>query len=180
MRQLNILAFSGSIRNQSINSGLIRAAIELASDQAKVTVANIRDLPMYNQDLESSYPLALTNLKNQIIAADGILIATPEYNRSIPGVLKNMFDWTSRPYGETAWSGKSVATMGASLGAVGTALAQYHLKQILLYLNANVMGQPEFYVNNATDKFDGEGNLVDQKIRIGMKEFLNSFWLYIS
>lgn len=179
MQQKNILAFSGSLREKSINSGLIRAAIELCNDDMKITVADISNLPMYNQDLESSYPEALTNLKNQIRTADGILIATPEFNRSIPGALKNMLDWTSRPYGETAWSGKPVATMGASPGNISTALAQSHLKQILLYLDARVLGQPEFYVGSASDKFDEHSNLTDEKTKEYIKRLLKKFREFI-
>ncbi len=175
MQPKNIIAFSGSLRKQSTNSGLIRAAMELAGEDMKITLIDINHLPMYNQDLESPYPQELTDLKNQIRAADGILIATPEFNRSIPGALKNMLDWTSRPYGETVWSGKPVATMGTSVGNVSTALAQSHLKQILLYFDARVLGQPEFYLGNASDKFDEHGNLTDEKTKEYITRLLQKF-----
>jgi chromate reductase, NAD(P)H dehydrogenase (quinone) len=162
MTKLNILAFSGSLRAHSYNTGLIRAAAQLAGDQMQITLVDISSFPLYNQDMESHFPAELTQLKQQIREADGILFATPEFNRSIPGGLKNMLDWTSRPYGDNPWAGKPVATMGAG-GLVGTALAQYHLKQILLYLDARIMGQPEFYVSGTKEKFDEQGNLTDEK-----------------
>lgn len=180
MKKLNILAFSGSLRKHSTNTGLVRAAIESSVDEMNINFVSISALPMYNQDLEAAFPEELANLKKQIREADGIIIATPEFNRSISGALKNMFDWTSRPYGDNAWDSKPVATMGASPGSIGTALAQYHLKQILLYLNARVMGQPEFYVSNGSDKFDENGNLIDAKTKEYMERLLKSFREHIS
>ncbi len=165
MKPLNILAFSGSFRKGSINSGLVRAAVSLAPEGMAITQVDFSDLPLYNQDMEAQFPTEVAALKEKIRAADGIVVATPEYNRSIPGVLKNMFDWTSRPYGDNAWSGKPVALMGAG-GSVGTAVAQSHLKEILLYLDARVLGQPEFYVNGFTPGiFDKDGNLIDEKTK---------------
>ena len=180
MSKLKILAFSGSLRKASSNSGLIRAAAELAGDEMDIVLIDISAFPLYNQDMEAAFPPELANLKKQIREADGIIIATPEFNRSIPGALKNMFDWTSRPYGDNAWDNKRVVTMGASPGAIGTALAQYHLKQILLYLNARVQGQPEFYVSNSSDKFDKEGNLTDEKTKEYIKKLLESFKQHIA
>jgi chromate reductase len=158
-----------------MNSGLIRSAIELGAEQMDINFINISGFPLYNQDMEAAFPEEITKLKKQIREADGVIIATPEYNRSIPGALKNMLDWTSRPYGDNPWDGKVVVTMGASPGSIGTALAQYHLKQILLYLNARLSGQPEFYVNNASEKFDKEGNLTDAKTREHIESLLKSF-----
>lgn len=180
MKKLNILAFSGSLRKSSINTGLIKASMELGGEEMNITLEDISNFPLYNQDMESNYPEELTNLKKRIREADGIIIATPEFNRSIPGGLKNMFDWTSRPYGDSAWDNKKVVTMGASPGSVGTAVGQYHLKQILLYLNTQVMGQPEFYVSNASDKFDKDGNLTDEKTKEYIKRLLESFTKYIN
>lgn len=175
MKKFKILAFSGSLRKYSTNSGLIRAVVEIAKDEMDINFINISAFPLYNQDMEATFPPELANLKKQIREADGIIIATPEFNRSISGALKNMFDWTSRPYGDNAWDNKPVVTMGTSPGSIGTALAQYHLKQILLYLNARLQGQPEFYVSNASDKFDKEGNLTDAKTKEYIKKLLDSF-----
>ncbi len=178
---MKILAFSGSLRERSTNTGLIRAAIELGNKaDMQVYLENISILPLYNQDMEANFPKEITELKKRIREADGIIIATPEFNRSIPGSLKNMFDWTSRPYGDNAWDGKPVATMGASPGGIGTALAQYHLKQILLYLNTRVIGQPEFYVGNSSPKFDQEGNLTDEKTTQYIEQLLKTFKEFIS
>ena len=169
----NILAFSGSLRRGSINTGLLRAAIAIGkANDLNITLVDIAHLPMYNQDLEVNFPPEVTELKNKIRAVDGILIATPEFNRSIPGALKNLFDWTSRPYGDNAWAGKTVAMMGAG-GSVGTALAQADLKKILLYLDARVLGQPEFYVN-ANNKFNEQGDLTDEKTKEYLKRLLES------
>ncbi len=180
MKHLNILAFSGSLRKDSTNTGLIRAVIEAANPDIQITLEDISFLPLYNQDLEANFPADIALLKKRIREADGIIVATPEFNRSIPGALKNMFDWTSRPYGDNAWDNKPVVTMGASPGGIGTALAQYHLKQILLYLNAQVLGQPEFYVGNSSDKFDKEGNLTDLKTREHIDNLLKTFSEYIA
>ncbi|MES2023599.1 MAG: NAD(P)H-dependent oxidoreductase [Patescibacteria group bacterium] len=178
MNKLKILAISGSLRKYSINTGLLKAVVGLGGDDMEITLADISTLPMYNQDLEASFPEVVTNLKKQISEADGVIIATPEFNRSIPGALKNMLDWTSRPYGDATWKGKPVATMGATTSTLGTGLAQYHLKQILLYLNTHVLGQPEFYLN-ASEKFDKEGNLTDEKTKEHIKKLLDVFGQHI-
>lgn len=177
---MKILAFSGSLRKQSTNTGLIRAVIDIANREGiDVTLEDISSMPLYNQDMEAEFPKEISELKKRIREADGIIIATPEFNRSIPGSLKNMFDWTSRPYGDSAWDGKPVVTMGASPGGIGTALAQYHLKQILLYLNTRVLGQPEFYVGTSSEKFDKEGNLIDDKTKEYIERLLKTFKEFI-
>lgn len=179
MAKLNLLAFSGSLRKASFNSGLVRAATELGVADFTITFVDISTLPLYNQDMEANFPAQITELKNQIRAADGILFASPEFNRSVSGVLKNMLDWTSRPYGDSAWDNKPVATMGASSGQISTALSQYHLKQIMLYLNCRVMGQPEFYVGLGATKFDDSGNLTDQKTKDKIVQLLAAFKKFI-
>ncbi len=175
MPNLNILAFSGSLRKDSKNTGLLRAIKELAAEDIQVHIADISDLPLYNQDLEGDFPVKIAALKKQIREADGIIIATPEFNRSIPGPLKNMLDWTSRPNGDSAWPSKHVAVVGASPGSIGTAVAQYNLKQILLYLDTLVLGQPEFYVSLSKEKFDAEGNLTDLKTKEKIANLLEKF-----
>ncbi len=158
---MNILALSGSLRKESFNSALLREFVKQAPEGVTIDVADIGALPLYNQDREANFPAEAAALKSKIKAADGILISTPEYNRSIPGVLKNAVDWTSRPYGDSAWDGKPVYIVGATGGQIGTAVGQYALKQSMLYLNTRVLGQPEFYLSFATDKFDEKGNLTD-------------------
>jgi chromate reductase len=175
METLNFIAFTGSIRKGSYNRKLIQAAQELAPDNVNIEILNIADLPHFNEDLEENFPEEAQNLKNKIEQTDGILVSTPEYNRSIPGVFKNAIDWTSRPYGQNSWVGKPVYVMGASIGGIATAIAQSHLKHSLLYLDAYVMGQPEFYLGNAMDKFDDNGKLTDADTRKLLEKALKDF-----
>ncbi|MDB5264821.1 MAG: NADPH-dependent reductase [Parcubacteria group bacterium] len=179
MPTYKLLAFSGSLRSASYNSSLVQAFIELAPENVSIEVADIKDIPLYDQDMEAEFPEAVSALKEKIRAADGILIATPEFNRSIPGVLKNTVDWTSRPYGDNAWDAKPVFVMGASFSPVGTALAQNDLKGVMLYLNARVLGQPEFYLGGATHKFNEEGKLTDEKAQESVKGAIAAFTAFI-
>jgi len=158
---MNILAFSGSLRKGSYNTALLRSAKQLAPDGMNISIADISSLPLYNQDLETEFPAEAAALKKAVEAADGIIIATPEFNRSLSGVLKNAIDWLSRPWGKNSFSGKPVLVLGASPSAIGTAVAQSHLKQILLFLDARVIGQPEFYMSHANTKFSDDGTLND-------------------
>ncbi|HEX7651587.1 MAG TPA: NAD(P)H-dependent oxidoreductase [Candidatus Paceibacterota bacterium] len=163
-----LLAVSGSLRAGSYNTALAQAFIKQAPAGTTIEFIEPSDvgaLPLFNQDMEAAFPPAAAALKDRIKAADGIIIATPEYNRSIPGPLKNFMDWTSRPYGDNAWKGKHVYVAGATGGAVGTALAQAALRQVLLYLDARVLGQPEFYLTGAGEKFGTDGTLTDEKTR---------------
>ncbi len=123
-------------------------------------------MPLYNADLEQQdFPEVVKELQEKIIASEGIIFATPEYNRSVPGVLKNAIDWISRPYGSNICAGKKALVLGATTGNTGTAVAQSHLKQILLALDMYVLGQPEFYLSFAQEKFDEQGNLTDEKTK---------------
>ena len=158
---MNIVAISGSLRKDSFNTALLRALQALAPTGMEINIADIGGLPLYNQDAEASFPASAQTLKDLIAAADGIIIATPEYNRSISGVLKNAIDWVSRPYGQNSFAGKPILTIGVSVGKLGTAVAQNHLRQILTYLDMNIVGQPEIYLGPAHELFDGEGNLID-------------------
>lgn len=158
---MNIVALSGSLRKDSFNTALLRALPALAPAGMQIEIVEIDNLPLYNQDDEAAFPITAQALKDTIEAADGIIISTPEYNRSIPGVLKNAIDWASRPWGQNSFAGKPVLTMGVSVGGLGTAVAQNHLKQILSYLDMRVIGQPELYIGPAQTIFDGEGNLTD-------------------
>ena len=158
---MNILAISGSFRKDSFNTALLHSLPALAPADMQITIADISALPLYSQDAEASFPADAQVLKDAIARADGVIIATPEYNRSIPGVLKNAIDWASRPYGKNSFAGKPVLTMGVSIGKIGTAVAQNHLRQILNYLDAHIVGQPEIFLGLAHELFDKEGNLVD-------------------
>ena len=158
---MNIVAISGSLRKDSFNTALLRAMQALASSDMKIIIADIGALPLYSQDAEAAFPASAQALKDAIEAADGIIIATPEYNRSISGVLKNAIDWASRPWGKNSFAGKPVITAGVSVGKIGTAVAQSHLRQIMSYLDAQVIGQPELYLGPAQGIFDADGNIAD-------------------
>jgi chromate reductase len=162
MSSYKLLAFSGSLRKGSLNTSLANAFIANAPEGVSVEFVDWSDIPFFSEDLEGAVPASVTALKNRIKAADGIIIATPEYNRGVPGAFKNMIDWTSRPYGDNSWDGTPVFISGATNGHLGTALAQHSLKSIMQYLNTHLVGQPEFYLNAAQEKFDAEGNLTDE------------------
>jgi chromate reductase len=162
---MNIIAISGSLRKDSFNTALLRALQSLAPADMIIEIADIGDFPLYNQDDEVAFPAAAQALKTKIEAADGIIIATPEYNRSIPGVLKNVIDWVSRPYGQNSFAGKPVLTAGVTVGKIGTAVAQSHLRQIMVYLDTDVIGQPELYLGPAGEIFDGEGKILNDSTK---------------
>lgn len=157
----NVLLISGSLREASFNTALLRAFAQELQGKAEVARGNI-ELPLFNQELEADFPAAAQMLKDQILAADAIIIATPEYNRGVPGVLKNALDWTSRPYGQNAWAGKRVLVASASVGPIAGALAYYQLKQTLQYLDTELIGQPEFFLGLAGEKFSESGELTDE------------------
>jgi chromate reductase len=160
-KTIRILGIAGSLRQGSYNRALLRTALSLTPPEAAIEIFELDDIPGFNQDHESAPPPKVAELKAKVRAADAILLVTPEYNYSIPGVLKNAIDWASRPYGDNAWSGKPVAIMGASIGGMGTARAQYHLRQTFVFLNMHPVNQPEVMVANATSKFDEQGNFLD-------------------
>src|SRR5712671_6948282 len=140
---ISILGIAGSLRKASYNKSALRAAQGLCPQGATLDSFGLEGIPPFNQDEERNPPKQVVDLKARIRAADAILLVTPEYNYSIPGVLKNAIDWASRPYGDSAWNGKPVAVMGASVGAFGTVRAQYHLRQCFLFLNMDAVIQPE-------------------------------------
>ncbi len=148
MSQYNIAVLVGSLRRESFNKRLARAVVKLFPDDLKARIAEIGALPLYNQDQDADPPAATKQLKSEITTAQGLLFVTPEYNRSIPGVLKNALDHGSRPYGKNSWAGKPTAIIGISPGATGTAMAQQHLRNVLAYLDAPVMGQPEVFLQH--------------------------------
>ena len=172
---LTFLGIAGSLRRGSYNRGLIRAAIELAPAGARVIPYDLIDLPLYNGDVEAEGdPEPVAAFKKAIAAADALLIASPEYNHCIPGVLKNAIDWASRPARASVLTGKPVAIMGASTGPGGTARAQAHLRDGLAYTNGLVLPLPEVLVPRAAEKFDDEGVLVDPVTREEVRDLLVS------
>src|SRR5580765_1736524 len=159
---IKILGIAGSLRKASFNKSALRAAQQLVPEGASLDIFDIDGLPGFNQDDERRPPAKVVEMKAKIRAADAILLVTPEYNYSIPGVLKDAIDWASRPYGDSAWKGKPVAIMGASTGVLGTARAQYHLRQTLVFLDMPAVNQPEVMISGAASKFDVGGNLTDE------------------
>ncbi len=160
---MKVLAIAGSLREQSFNRGLIRAAQALAPAGMEIIAADISDIPLYNGDDDGdNRPAPVTALAEQVKAADALLFATPEYNYSIPGVLKNAIDWLSRVPGGI-FAGKPAAIMGASMGGMGSSRSQYHLRQILVGLDAYLLKKPEVFVSSAHEKCDEQGNLTDDK-----------------
>ncbi len=160
-KPISILGIAGSLRQQSYNRAALRAATQLVPDGTTLDIFELNGIPGFNQDEEQNPPERVVELKRRIREADAILIVTPEYNYSIPGVLKNAIDWASRPYGDSAWSGKPAAIMGASIGTIGTARAQYHLRQTFVFLNMFPINQPEVMIGNAAAQFDAQGNLTN-------------------
>jgi chromate reductase len=163
--KITILGIAGSLRKASYNRAALRAAQQLAPEGTEIEIFDIEGLPAFSQDAEGEPPAKVTELKEKVRAADAILFVTPEYNYSIPGVLKNAIDWGSRPYGDSAWEGKPVAVMGASVGIFGTARAQYHLRQVFVFLNMHAVNRPEVMIGNAAERFDEQGNLTDETTR---------------
>ncbi len=177
-KTIRILGFAGSLRKDSFNKSLLRAAIEVVPSDAKLETFDLEGIPPFNQDLETQPPEKVKEFKAKIRGADAILIATPEYNYSIPGLLKNAIDWASRPYGDNALEGKPVALMGASIGMLGTARAQYHLRQAFVWLNMYPLNQPEVMVPFANEKIDNDGNVTDPKTKEKIKELLESLVIW--
>ncbi|WP_372828222.1 NADPH-dependent FMN reductase [Polaromonas sp.] len=159
MAPYNIAVVVGSLRKDSFNRKLAQALEKLFPADFSFTQVRIDDLPLYNQDDDGSPSAQVTRLKGEITAAQGVLFFTPEYNRSVPGVLKNAIDHASRPYGKSAWNGKPAGVLGASVGPIGTALAQHHLRNILAYLNMPTLGQPEAFIHNKEGLYDEAGNI---------------------
>jgi chromate reductase len=163
---VKILGLSGSLRKDSYNSSALRAAQQLVPQGAALEIFDkLRDIPLFDQDQEKDQGPAVADLKARVRKADAILFVTPEYNYSIPGVLKNAIDCASRPYGDSAWKGKPVAIMGASVGMLGSARAQYHLRQCFVFLEMHPVNQPEVMISKAADRFDAQGHLTDATSR---------------
>lgn len=171
---IRVLGISGSLRKGSYNTAALRAAQALAPEGMTIETAVIGDLPHYDDDIRAAgYPPEVARFRAQVAAADAILFVTPEYNYSIPGVLKNAIDWASRPP-EPAFNDKPVAIMGASGGIFGTARAQYQLRQMLVFLNAHPINKPEVMIGQAPTKFDEAGNLTDEQTKQFIRDLLGS------
>jgi chromate reductase len=168
--KIKIIGFSGSLRSGSFNTAALRAVQEVTPSDAEIDIYDIADFPPFNQDIDGEPPQMVTDLKAAIRAADAVIFSSPEYNYSVPGHLKNVIDWASRPYGDSAWDGKPALIMGASIGAVGTARMQYHLRQIMVFLNMHPLNKPEVMIGTAQDKFDAEGKLTDESTREYLKQ----------
>ena len=170
MQEIHIAVIVGSLRRDSLNRKLATALARLAPADFSFTQLQIGDLPLYNQDDDANPAPQVQRLKSEIAAAKGLIFVTPEYNRSIPGVLKNAIDHASRPYGQSAWAGKPAGVIGASVGVIGTALAQQHLRNILANLDVPTLGQPEAFIHAKEGLFDGAGNIGD-----GNRSFLQTW-----
>ncbi len=165
MSDFHILGISGSLRKASYNTAALRAAQELVPGSTVITLADISDIPLFNNDvLEKGLPKSVVRIVEKIAAADSVLIATPEYNYSIPGVLKNAIDWISKAPDEP-FRHKPVGIMGASLSAIGTARAQYDLRKVFVFLDAHVLNRPEVMIAAAHTRFDADGHLIDEAAR---------------
>jgi chromate reductase, NAD(P)H dehydrogenase (quinone) len=165
-----IAVIVGSLRKDSHNRKLADAIVKLAPPEFTFKQVRIDNLPLYNQDDDSDQAVSVQQLKKEIKDAHGLLFVTPEYNRSVPGVLKNAIDHASRPYGQNAWAGKPAGILGVSIGVIGTAMAQQHLRNILAYLDVPAMGQPEVFIQTRDGLFDENGNIGSDS-----KEFLQGW-----
>lgn len=179
MRKYKVTIIVGSLRKDSYNLKLATVLAKLGSEYFDVTFANIADVPLFNQDLETAFPAPVLQLKKEIQDADAILFVTPEYNRGVPGVLKNAIDWASRPYGKNSFAKKPAAICGASPGMIGTACAQIGLKHTLSYLDIALMGQPEVYLHFKEGLIDNDGNVSDDSTQKFLRGFVDQFVQWI-
>ncbi len=175
----DVAVLVGSLRKASLNRRMAKALAELAPPSLKLDIAEIGDLALYDQDAEDSPPAAWTRFRTRIKAADAVLFVTPEYNRSVPGALKNALDVGSRPYGRNVWDGKPGAVVSVSPGAMGAFGANHHLRQSLVFLNVPAMAQPEVYVGGAEKLFDADGKLVNDGTRKFLGQFMEAFAAWI-
>ena len=176
---MKILGIPGSLRKASFNRMALEAAKALLPTGATLETFGLDGIPVFSQDLEGSPPPRVVELKQAIRAADAVLFCTPEYNYSIPGGLKNAIDWASRPYGDNAWQGKPAALMGASVGNLGTARAQYHLRQSLVFFDMPLLQQPEAYVGDAFSLFDEAGEFNSESTQAFFESFIGAFAAWI-
>jgi chromate reductase len=173
-KPLKILTFAGSLRKGSYNKALVRAAVEVAPENVTMEVFDLEGIPPFNQDNENNPPPKVREFKEKIRSADALLIATPEYNYSIPGVLKNAIDWASRPYRDNSLADKPVAIMSASSGMLGGARAQYHLRQSFVFLNMHPVNKPEVILPFAAQNVDADGNLTNEQTKVLIKQLIEA------
>jgi chromate reductase len=176
----DVAVLVGSLRKGSYNRMTARALIEIAPESLKLEIVEFRDLPLYDQDLDDSPPAQWTAFRERIRRADAVLFVTPEYNRSVPGVLKNAIDVGSRPYGKSAWNAKPAGVVSVSPGAIGGFGSNHHLRQSLVFLNMPAMQQPEAYIGNCAPLFDDQGRLTNDSTRKFLRTFLDAFATWIA
>lgn len=179
MDRIQVAVFVGSLRGESINLRLARAVEKLAPARFRFSQVRIDDLPLYSQELDADYPPQCRRLKQEVQAADALLFVTPEYNRSIPGALKNALDIGSRPWGANSFGGKPAAMLGASPGAAGTAMAQQHLRSILAYLDVALLAQPEVYIRFTDELIASDGSISSEETRRFLQQFMDRFSAWI-
>lgn len=178
----DVAIFVGSLRKDSINRKVANALVELAPAPLRLSIIEIGQLPLYNQDQDDNPPAAWTDFRERVKATDAVLFVTPEYNRSVPAPLKNALDVGSRPYGQSCWNGKPGAVVSASPGAIGGFGANHHLRQSLVFLNVPAMQQPEAYIGGADKLFDANGKLANDGTRSFLQQFMRAFadWITIN
>lgn len=180
MEKFKIAVLVGSLRKESYNLKTAKALIAMAPESLSLEIINIANLPMFNEDLEATPPKEWVSFKKQIEAVDGLLFLTPEYNRSVPAVLKNAIDVGSRPYGGNSWNGKPAAIVSVSIGAISGFGANHHLRQSLTFVNVHAMAQPEAYIGGAADLFNEEGELTNESTRKFLSSFMVAFEKWIA
>ncbi len=180
MTQLrNVAVIVGSLRKDSFNRKAAQALAALAPASLKLGIVEIGGLPHYNEDLDAAPPAPWVEFRGRVNAADAVLFLTPEYNRSVPGVLKNAIDVGSRPYGHSVWSGKPGAVMSVSPGAIGGFGANHHLRQSLVFLNVPAMAQPEAYIGGAADLFDDAGKVKNDATKAFFQKFIDAYAAWV-
>ena len=175
-----VAVFIGSLRAESFNRRLALALAKLAPPGWVFEHIEIGDLPLYNQDHDNAMPAPAQRVKREVEAADALLFVTPEYNRSVPGVLKNAIDIASRPYGKNSFARKPAGVIGASIGALGTAMAQQHLRNVLAYLDVPVLGQPEAFIQYRDGLVDAAGHVGDERIRGFLQGWVNAYVAFVN
>ncbi|MFT4090582.1 MAG: NAD(P)H-dependent oxidoreductase [Asticcacaulis sp.] len=178
MANLSVAVLVGSLRKDSLNRKVAQAVIRLGPADVNFDILRIGDLPLYNQDDDAHQAEAVLRLKREIKAADGLMVVTPEYNRSVPGVLKNAIDHASRPYGQSAFTGKPAGVLGVSGGAMGTSMAQQHLRNILAYLDAPTLGQPEAFLQANDSLLTADGQ-IGERSRAFLQGWMDAFLAHV-
>jgi chromate reductase len=179
MSKTKVALFVGSLRKDSFNRKLAKAIEKLAPADFEFAHVRIDNLPLYNQDFDADYPAEATRLKKDVESADAVLFVTPEYNRAIPGVLKNAIDIASRPWGTNSFAGKPAGMLGISVGAIGTALAQQHLRNVLAYLDVPTLGQPEVFMQMKDGLIDDDGNIGSDDTRKFLQDFVDRYVAWV-